>query len=103
MGAGQSAGRAFRVSLSRRRVLLALGAATMVAGCSHQPATAAWHMTPPTPSFPVPPVERPTPGVCTPGNPQHHVDCGGTDIALTIDDGPDPTYTPQVLSLLARY
>lgn len=24
-------------------------------------------------------------------------------IALTFDDGPDPTYTPQVLSVLARY
>jgi peptidoglycan/xylan/chitin deacetylase (PgdA/CDA1 family) len=28
---------------------------------------------------------------------------GTSDIALTFDDGPDPTYTPQVLSLLRRY
>ena len=28
---------------------------------------------------------------------------GPRAIALTIDDGPDPVYTPQVLSLLARY
>jgi len=28
---------------------------------------------------------------------------GPRAIALTIDDGPDPVYTPQVLNLLARY
>jgi len=28
---------------------------------------------------------------------------GPKAIALTIDDGPDPAYTPQVLALLARY
>jgi peptidoglycan-N-acetylglucosamine deacetylase len=36
---------------------------------------------------------------------QEHVSCSGGhahEIALTIDDGPDPTYTPQVLALLAR-
>jgi peptidoglycan-N-acetylglucosamine deacetylase len=36
---------------------------------------------------------------------QEHVSCTGTrgrDIALTIDDGPDPAYTPQVLALLQR-
>lgn len=28
---------------------------------------------------------------------------GGKHIALTFDDGPDPTWTPQVLALLAQY
>jgi peptidoglycan/xylan/chitin deacetylase (PgdA/CDA1 family) len=28
---------------------------------------------------------------------------GGRHIALTFDDGPDPTWTPQVLALLAQY
>ena len=28
---------------------------------------------------------------------------GERTVALTFDDGPDPTYTPQVLELLARY
>ena len=28
---------------------------------------------------------------------------GGRTIALTFDDGPDPTYTPQVLEVLARF
>lgn len=63
---------------------------------------AAWH--PPTPA-------RPTPGVCPivpgvvqrPGGPQHYLPCVGTNIALTIDDGPDPEWTPKILALLARY
>jgi peptidoglycan/xylan/chitin deacetylase (PgdA/CDA1 family) len=33
--------------------------------------------------------------------PQNHVPCGAADIALTIDDGPDPTWTPKVLALLS--
>jgi len=32
-----------------------------------------------------------------------YLDDGPKAIALTIDDGPDPVYTPQVLALLARY
>ncbi len=52
-----------------------------------------------------------TPGVCPtvpgvvqhPGGPQHYLSCSGTDIALTIDDGPDPQWTPQILALLTRY
>ena len=31
------------------------------------------------------------------------IDDGSKAIALTIDDGPNPIYTPQVLRLLARY
>jgi peptidoglycan-N-acetylglucosamine deacetylase len=31
------------------------------------------------------------------------IDDGREAIALTIDDGPNPVYTPQVLALLARY
>jgi peptidoglycan/xylan/chitin deacetylase (PgdA/CDA1 family) len=38
-----------------------------------------------------------------PGGPQHYVPCHGANIALTIDDGPDPRWTPQVLALLAKY
>jgi peptidoglycan-N-acetylglucosamine deacetylase len=34
--------------------------------------------------------------------PQQHVPCGAADIALTIDDGPSPTWTPPILDLLAR-
>ncbi|WP_165845334.1 polysaccharide deacetylase family protein [Streptacidiphilus pinicola] len=35
--------------------------------------------------------------------PQFYVHKGPHAIALTIDDGPDPRYTPQVLALLHRY
>ena len=38
-----------------------------------------------------------------PGKPQFYVHEGDKAIALTIDDGPDPRYTPQVLALLAQY
>jgi len=44
------------------------------------------------------------PGVVQhPGGPQHYLPCSGTDIALTIDDGPDPQWTVQILALLARH
>jgi peptidoglycan-N-acetylglucosamine deacetylase len=35
--------------------------------------------------------------------PMTSIDDGSKAIALTIDDGPNPIYTPQVLRLLARY
>ena len=35
--------------------------------------------------------------------PMFHVDDGPKVIALTIDDGPSPVYTPQILRLLDKY
>ena len=35
--------------------------------------------------------------------PMYHVDDGRKVIALTIDDGPSPVYTPQILALLDTY
>jgi peptidoglycan/xylan/chitin deacetylase (PgdA/CDA1 family) len=35
--------------------------------------------------------------------PEYYVHDGQKVIALTIDDGPSPVYTPQVLAILARY
>jgi peptidoglycan/xylan/chitin deacetylase (PgdA/CDA1 family) len=35
--------------------------------------------------------------------PMRTIDDGPRAIALTIDDGPNPVYTPQVLQVLARY
>lgn len=32
-----------------------------------------------------------------------HANTGTKVVALTFDDGPDPTYTPRVLNILARY
>ena len=37
------------------------------------------------------------------GQPMYYLDDGPMVIALTIDDGPSPIYTPQILSLLRRY
>jgi peptidoglycan-N-acetylglucosamine deacetylase len=37
------------------------------------------------------------------GQPMYYVDDGPKVIALTIDDGPSPQYTPQVLRLLQQY
>lgn len=36
-------------------------------------------------------------------HPVYYLDDGPKVIALTIDDGPSPVYTPQILRLLARY
>ena len=38
-----------------------------------------------------------------PDQPLYYVDDASRAIALTIDDGPDPVYTPQVLRVLHRY
>jgi peptidoglycan/xylan/chitin deacetylase (PgdA/CDA1 family) len=38
-----------------------------------------------------------------PEQPMYYVDDGPKVIALTIDDGPSPVYTPQVLQVLERY
>jgi peptidoglycan/xylan/chitin deacetylase (PgdA/CDA1 family) len=38
-----------------------------------------------------------------PAEPVYYIDDGPMTIALTIDDGPSPVYTPQILRLLDRY
>ncbi|HET9170016.1 MAG TPA: polysaccharide deacetylase family protein [Actinospica sp.] len=56
----------------------------------------------PTPSPAWTPPVHPTTAVAT--KPQYYVDDQGAKaIALTMDDGPDPTYTPQVLEILRQY
>ena len=37
------------------------------------------------------------------GEPMYTVDDGPKVVALTIDDGPGPVYTPQILAILRRY
>src|SRR5579863_540729 len=39
----------------------------------------------------------------TPSQPVYYLDDGPKVIALTIDDGPSPVYTPQVLRILEKY
>nr|WP_240948156.1 polysaccharide deacetylase family protein [Planosporangium mesophilum] len=105
-----------------------MGALALTGGCTHAghaaPKSAkpsgSPHPPPSTPSpspsasptpWQVPTPVTPTPGVCPvdpnfiqkPGGPQHYLPCEGTNIALTIDDGPDPEWTPRVLALLAHY
>ncbi|MEV8516445.1 polysaccharide deacetylase family protein [Dactylosporangium sp. NPDC051484] len=112
-----------RRTVSRRSVLLALGGASLLAACG--PDKGAWHAggelpgdshsgevsADPMPSV-FPSVAPPTPGQCPPitgagtprhGGPQYYLPCKGTQIALTVDDGPDPQYTPHMLALLAKY
>ena len=124
-----------------RRLLLALGGAALVSGCTSdqvgtrggnssagagqagsdlstlpgdsRPAEPGDTASSPATASPGQPatVAKPVPDVCPPvsgvkeklGGPQHYLPCHGTNIALTIDDGPDPTYTPLMLALLSRY
>ena len=48
----------------------------------------------------VPRERRPPPAN---GQPVYTIDDGPKVVALTIDDGPSPTYTPQILRLLSSY
>ena len=49
--------------------------------------------------------EHPAPATdgVAPARPVYYVDGGPKAIALTIDDGPSPIYTPQVLQILEKY
>jgi peptidoglycan/xylan/chitin deacetylase (PgdA/CDA1 family) len=114
-----------------RRVLLTAGGLTLLAGCTTSTITAAQaHDTgtvarsaaprltatrPPGPARPTA-VGRsgghrreksgrpPGPGpAADPGQPLYYINDGPRAIALTIDDGPSPVYTPQILRLLATY
>ena len=119
-------------SVGRRRVLVIAadsvmaGLATVAAGgCSNQipmttdgaprasaspsgsrgltPATASAKPRP-SPRAPARPVRavKSAPGPA-PTQPVYYLDDGPRVIALTIDDGPSPVYTPQVLRLLEKY
>jgi peptidoglycan-N-acetylglucosamine deacetylase len=50
------------------------------------------------------PHPTPTPtDTIAPARPVYYVDDGPMTIALTIDDGPSPIYTPQILQILEKY
>jgi peptidoglycan-N-acetylglucosamine deacetylase len=92
----------------RRRALLTLGAAALVAGCSSKAAASTPSPKPSHTRRRVSPsaairqkCEPPTASQLRGARPQTHVPCGAADVALTIDDGPDPTWTPKILALLA--
>jgi peptidoglycan/xylan/chitin deacetylase (PgdA/CDA1 family) len=55
------------------------------------------------PRHPKPEHPAPATGGVDPAQPVYYVDGGPKVIALTIDDGPSPIYTPQVLQILEKY
>jgi peptidoglycan-N-acetylglucosamine deacetylase len=60
----------------------------------------------PHPTAPAKPKPHPTPtatDTIAPAHPVYYVDDGPMTIALTIDDGPSPVYTPQILQILEKY
>jgi peptidoglycan/xylan/chitin deacetylase (PgdA/CDA1 family) len=92
-----------------RRLVLGLGAAALLAGCTSAAASPQKSSTPsPSPSRHQP--SRALRQTCEPPSarelaglvPQQHVRCSAADVALTIDDGPDPEWTPKILALLQR-
>ncbi|MFJ2651009.1 polysaccharide deacetylase family protein [Streptomyces sp. NPDC087420] len=85
------------------------------ASASGTPATPTTPTTPPTPATPstppAPPVPPVPPGQTSSPDPKlppprvsmdiaHAVEGGGRAVNITIDDGPDPTWTPKVLKIL---
>jgi peptidoglycan-N-acetylglucosamine deacetylase len=108
-----------------RRTLLSAGGITILAGCAAPVARVAGTTQANPARTGSPKTEAPpksatahSPGQPAPGGkpakhapghravadePVFYVDDGPRAIALTIDDGPDAVYTPQVLRLLARY
>jgi peptidoglycan/xylan/chitin deacetylase (PgdA/CDA1 family) len=94
-----------------RRALLTLGMAAMLPGCATTPALGRAGTTP-APAEPSPdPAATDRPRICPtdpevlakPGNPLQYLPCDDMNIALTIDDGPHPTWTPKILAVLARH
>jgi peptidoglycan-N-acetylglucosamine deacetylase len=91
--------------VNRRRVLLAVGGIAITSVAAPQlaqartSAPARAHQAAATRRRP-----RPEPGPRYPlDKPLYYIDSDSKSIALTIDDGPDPVYTPQVLRLLRKY
>jgi len=121
MGSGKS-----RAGATRRAVLV-VGGVTLLAGIWREPsghpavatqvgnvhvdaahphptAHPARHARPARHAEPKKPPRRPRgPRRDEPGEIVYHVRDGRKGIALTIDDGPSPEYTPQVLRLLEKY
>src|SRR5262249_21719152 len=100
-------------AVNRRRVLLAVGGASLISALVPR-------LHEPRPAGPGPPRggRRPQPGHGRPDGgqarpaaapaypfdrPLYYIDGADKAIALTIDDGPSPVYTPQMLDLLAEY
>ncbi|HEY6794231.1 MAG TPA: polysaccharide deacetylase family protein [Kineosporiaceae bacterium] len=106
-----------------RRLVLAAGAALLLPGCTpeavrHATSTArsgdradspALPADLPTAGLPAPtspgdcPRSAGTPSPTRSSTPQRYVPCTGTNVALTLDDGPSPQWTEPMLALLDRH
>jgi peptidoglycan-N-acetylglucosamine deacetylase len=99
-----------RAALTRRRVL-SVGGITLLVGCvaeagrltSTAQTKPAAHTASKTAHPSIGPAEHEPVNPATLGKPVFYVDGGPKTIALTVDDGPNAIYTPQVLRLLAKY
>ena len=111
---GQRRQPAFRRLLSRRALFTAGGLALIGAGASEVTgcASSAPGTRAPSDLASSSPPGKPPPDVANPlvvdpaqaqTQPEYYVHAGPKVIALTIDDGPHPIYTPQILALLQRY
>ena len=97
--------------VNRRRALLAVGGMALTAGSAHRlllsrPSgqASAHRAVPAHHLIPAPPGPSAPHGASYPLNrPLYYLHDSSKSIALTIDDGPDPVYTPQVLRLLHQY
>jgi peptidoglycan-N-acetylglucosamine deacetylase len=91
----------------RRRLLLAVGAVTLTSALTPRllAGVSAGHRAAGPLDSHADRVRAPArPGPSYPSDrPLYYVRDVSKDIALTIDDGPDPVYTPQVLEVLRRY
>jgi len=99
-----------------RRVLLIAGGLTLLAGCTAAvpgPVASAAPLRPPPAHSRTRLASKAKPKAkerrrrvkrhAPDKDPMYYVDDGPKGIALTIDDGPNPIYTPQVLRLLEKY
>lgn len=92
-----------------RRAFLVLGGLALISACDGAPAPQdtrpVAHSPSPLPS-PAPPPSPSVPPMRVQKRPQYDLDtssAGRKTVALTFDDGPHPTFTPQVLSLLRKH
>jgi len=98
-------------AVNRRRVLLAVGGASLISALIprlHEPRPdgpgSAHNGQHPRHGQPRHGQVRPAAAPAYPlDRPLYYIDNADKAIALTIDDGPSPVYTPQVLDLLAEY
>jgi peptidoglycan/xylan/chitin deacetylase (PgdA/CDA1 family) len=93
-----------RAMTIKRRVLLAVGGLMLLSSCSDDSSPGNGDADgSPVPSELETSSPTPNPTQHLHGKPEYYVSKGPDAIALTLDDGPHPTWTPQVLAVLEKY